>query len=129
MKPLLPILLAAGLLTTLASSPLPARAADDKAPVGQRDLNTILVESRLKRMNTELTLSEEQKGKLRPLISEEIKFLHGLRENDKLTEDDRIKQQNEYRETAKPKYKAILSEEQYPKWLKMFEKKPKKPKA
>ena len=117
--------LAAGVL---ALAGRPALAADGK-PEGQRDLNTVLVEQRLRRLTTELALSDEQKEKLRVLILDEIKYFHSLRENQTLAEEEKTKKEKEYRENSKPKFKAALSEEQYAKWEKLVNtRKPSKPK-
>jgi len=81
-----------------------------------RDLDSILVEQRIKRMNTVLTLTDEQKTRLRPLISDEIKAFKSYRENTALTEEQRIAKEKEFRAAVKPKFKAILSEEQFTKY-------------
>jgi hypothetical protein len=77
-------------------------------------------------LGEKLTLTGEQKEKMRPLISEEVKFMHSLRENHDLSEADRIGKEKEFRDASRPKFKAILSEEQFEKFEKLRGSKPKK---
>ena len=106
--------------TLLAGSS--AGAAD--AP---KDAATVVSNARLKSLSNALTLTDEQKEKVRPLLVEEVKFLHGLRENQALTEAERIKQEKEFREAARPKFKAMLSEEQFQKFEQLRNGKGRKP--
>ena len=101
--------------------PVSASAAEEK-----RDIVSILTGTRLKSLTEKLTLTDEQKEKMRPLISEEVKFTHGLRENQDLTEEQRVSKEKVFRDASRPKFKAILSEEQFDKFEKMRTPKPKK---
>ena len=114
-------LLTATCLITLLMGSVAANAAEEK-----RDIVSIMTGMRLKSLTEKLTLTDEQKEKMRPLISEEVKFTHGLRENQDLTEDQRVSKEKEFRDTSRPKFKAILSEEQFDKFEKMRTPKPKK---
>lgn len=114
------LLIAVCLITSLPGG-VPARAAEEK-----RDIVTVLTGTRLKSLTEKLALTEEQKEKMRPLISEEVKFIHGLRENQDLTEDQRVSKEKAFRDISRPKYKAILSDEQFEKFEKMRAPKPKK---
>ena len=98
-----------------------ASAAEEK-----RDIVTVMTSARLKSLGEKLTLTDEQKEKMRPLISDEVKFMHGLRENQDLSEADRIDKENEFRAASRPKFKAILNEEQFEKFEKLRAPKPKK---
>jgi len=98
-----------------------ASAAEEK-----RDIVTVMTSARLKSLGEKLTLTDEQKEKMRPLISDEVKFMHGLRENQDLSEADRVGKEKEFRDTSRPKFKAILSEEQFGKFEKLRAPKPKK---
>jgi len=91
-------------------------AANAPAADTPRDVDTILADSRIKRMTTVLALTDDQKTKLRPLILDEIKKFKAIRADESLKETDRIQKEKEYRESAKPKFKAILSEEQFTKY-------------
>ena len=114
-------LLTATCLITVLMGSVAANAAEEK-----RDIVSIMTGMRLKSLTEKLTLTDEQKEKMRPLISEEVKFTHGLRENQDLTEDQRVSKEKEFRDTSRPKFKAILSEEQFDKFEKMRTPKPKK---
>jgi hypothetical protein len=67
-------------------------------------------------MSTALTLSDEQKTKVRPLVLDEVKAFKSYRADSKLTEEDRVKKEKEFRTSQRPKFKAILSEEQLAKY-------------
>ena len=98
-----------------------ARAAETK-----RDIVTVMTSARLKSLGEKLTLTDEQKEKMRPLISDEVKFMHGLRENQDLSEADRIGKEKEFRDASRPKFKVLLSQEQFEKFEKLRAPKPKK---
>lgn len=108
MKPLLLALFTAALLASPALAQKP-----------ERDVDTILTDSRIKSMTTALTLTDEQKDKLRPLILEEIKKFKAIRYDASLSEEQRITQEKEFRAANRPKFKAILSDEQMTKYEQM----------
>jgi len=106
------------LLPVLALTPLSLPAQDKKtdAPAAKRDLDTVLVDSRLRRMVNELSITDEQKEKMRPIITDEVRQFRAFRENEALTEAERIKKADEVRAAAKPKVQAILSADQFSKY-------------
>jgi len=99
------------LLSAATLLPAPASAQD-----GPRDVDSILADQRVKRMTTALTLTDDQKTKIRPLVLDEIKAFKSFRNDTTLKEEDRIKKEKEFRDSAKPKFKAILSDEQFTKY-------------
>jgi Spy/CpxP family protein refolding chaperone len=110
----------------LAASALAAAPASAQDPA--RDIDSVLADQRVKRMTTVLTLTDEQKTKVRPLVLEEIKAFKTYRADDSLTEADRIRKEKEFRASARPKFKAILNEEQLAKYEQLQqEKRGKKP--
>ena len=110
----------------LAASALAAAPASAQDPA--RDIDSVLADQRIKRMTTVLTLTDEQRTKVRPLVIEEIKVFKSYRADTSLTEADRINKEKEFRASAKPKFKAILDEEQLAKYDQMQqEKRGKKP--
>ncbi len=98
----------------LAASAIAAAPASAQNPA--RDLDSVLLDQRLKRMTTALTLTDEQKTKVRPLVLDEIKAFKSYRADTSLTEEDRIKKEKDFRATSKPRFKAILNEEQFTKY-------------
>ena len=114
------------LILALLLAASPALQAQEPA----RDIDSVLVDQRIKRMTTALTLSDEQKTKVRPLVLEEIKAFKSYRADTKLTEQNRVDKEKEFRTAAGPKFKAILNEEQFTKYEQMQqEKRGKKPAA
>jgi len=97
-----------------ASAALLQNQAQAQEPA--HDIDTVLADQRIKRMTAALTLSDEQKTKVRPLVLEEIKAFKSYRTDTKLTEEDRIKKEKEFRSGQKPKFKTILNEEQFAKY-------------
>ena len=114
-------LLAAACLITSLMGGVSVNAAAE-----QRDIVTIMTGTRLKSLSEKLALTAEQKEKMRPLISDEVKFMHGLRENQDLTEEQRVSKEKDFRDTSRPKFKAILNEEQFDKFEKLRAHKPRK---
>ena len=115
------LLLTAACFVASLGGTISACAAEEK-----RDIVSMLTSTRLKSLTEKLTLTDEQKEKMRPLINEEVKFSHGLRENRNLTEDERVSKEKMFRDASRPKFKAILSEEQFDKFEKMRTPRPKK---
>lgn len=81
-----------------------------------RDIDSILADQRVKHMATSLTLTADQKAKMRPLVVEEIKAFNTYRRDASLTEEDRARKEQEFRASSKPKFKAILTAEQFGKF-------------
>ena len=103
-----------------------AGAMSASAAEAKRDIVTVMTSARLKSLGEKLTLTDEQKEKMRPLISDEVKFMHGLRENQDLSEADRVGKEKEFRDASRPKFKVLLSQEQFEKFEKLRAPKPKK---
>ena len=59
-----------------------------------------------------LNLTDEQKAKLRPILAEENQQLDTLRNDTSMTQEQKISKANEIRQTASPKIRAILTQEQ-----------------
>src|SRR6266542_3796939 len=59
-----------------------------------------------------LTLTDEQKAKLRPIIADENQQMEAVRNDSTLTTDQKVAKANQIRETASPKIKAVLTPEQ-----------------
>ena len=103
-----------------------AGAISASAAEAKRDIVTVMTSARLKSLGEKLILTDEQKEKMRPLISDEVKFMHGLRENQDLSEADRVGKEKEFRDASRPKFKVLLSQEQFEKFEKLRAPKPKK---
>jgi Spy/CpxP family protein refolding chaperone len=59
-----------------------------------------------------LNLTDEQKTKLRPIITEENQQMEALRNDNSMTQEQKIAKANQIRADASPKIKAILTPEQ-----------------
>jgi len=70
------------------------------------------VEERMARLSKELDLSQEQRDKIRPLIEEQVKQLHELRENTNLTPDQRREKAGALMKETHEKIAAVLNPEQ-----------------
>ena len=116
----------ARVLSTLCLIASFAGAISVSAAEAKRDIVTVMTSARLKSLGEKLTLTDEQKEKMRPLISDEVKFMHGLRENQDLSEADRVGKEKEFRDASRPKFKVLLSQEQFEKFEKLRAPKPKK---
>jgi periplasmic protein CpxP/Spy len=59
-----------------------------------------------------LCLTEEQKTKLRPIISDENQQMEAVRNDSSLSAEQKVAKANQIRETASPKIRAVLTPEQ-----------------
>jgi Spy/CpxP family protein refolding chaperone len=109
-------------LLTLLMSLSPLVRAQDANP---RDADTINTDMRLKQMTTVLALTDEQKGKTRPIILEEVKGIRLLRENEKISQE-RFAKEDELRQASRAKLKTVLTAEQFQKFEDAHKKAPKK---
>src|SRR5581483_3709066 len=66
-----------------------------------------------------LNLTEEQKAKLRPIIADENQQMEALRNDNSMTQEQKIDKANQIRAQASPKIKAILTSEQLQKLAEM----------
>jgi len=74
------------------------------------------VQERLDRMTTELTLTDEQKPKVKAALEEQDKAMQGVRD---LPQDERREKMRTARQDLGKKLKDILTPEQYTKWEQM----------
>lgn len=130
-------------LALLAFTLAPLASAQDKKPdappsPGKRDMDTVLLDVRMRKLVTDLALTDDQRDKMRPIIANEIAQFKSFRADEKLTEADRVRKEQEVREAAKPKLQAFLSAEQFAKYEAKYKRKgkaaaepkaPKEPKA
>jgi Spy/CpxP family protein refolding chaperone len=66
-----------------------------------------------------LNLTDEQKTKLRPIIADENQQMEGLRNDNSISQAQKIDKANQIRAQASPKIKAILTPEQLQKLAQM----------
>jgi periplasmic protein CpxP/Spy len=66
-----------------------------------------------------LNLTDEQKAKLRPIITEENQQMEALRNDTSMTQEQKIAKANQIRADASPKIKAVLTPEQLQKLAEM----------
>lgn len=109
-------------LLTLLMSLSPLVRAQDASP---RDADTVNTDMRLKQMTTVLALTDEQKGKTRPIILEEVKAIRLLREKEQISQE-RFAKEDEVRQASRAKIKTVLTPEQVQKFEDALKKAPKK---
>ena len=97
-----------------AGNPGGGRGGDAGGQRGQRGRG-----DRLTAMATALSLTEEQKTKLKPILDEQTKQQQALREITSLSDEDRRAKGKTIRDEANAKIKAILTPEQQDKFEKM----------
>jgi Spy/CpxP family protein refolding chaperone len=76
------------------------------------------VEQRVDRMNTEVTLTADQKTKVTALFEEDAKKMRELRQDTSMSQEDRRAKGRELREASDKKLKEILTPAQWDKWEK-----------
>ena len=107
-------LIAAVVLGGMLACGTPAKAQDAKG--GKRGAMT---QQRLDKMAEDLTLSEEQKTKVKALFEDEFKKRQALRDDTSLSQEQRREKAQAMGEDTNKKMKEILKPEQFEKWQKM----------
>lgn len=74
------------------------------------------VQDALTRISTELNLTEDQKGKLKPILENELSQLVGLRNDTSMSTDVKQTKAKAIHESANTQISAILTPEQQQKW-------------
>jgi Spy/CpxP family protein refolding chaperone len=104
-----------------------ARAADSqpaqearKAPQAERQRpgRGANAQSRLDAMATQLGLSEDQKTKLVPILKEQGEKIRAVRQEQGLSQEQQREKMKAIRDEFQPKFKKILTPEQFDKWQK-----------
>jgi Spy/CpxP family protein refolding chaperone len=100
--------------TNPSSQSAPAQAAPAPSPSTQNAPSTAGPNSAQAQANEDnpLNLTAEQKAKLRPIIADENQQMESLRNDNSLTQEQKIDKANQVRAQASPKIKAILTPEQ-----------------
>jgi protein CpxP len=114
-------LIAAMALGGLVACSTLATAQDSTAPQdakkGKRTPPTI--EQQMERINTALTLTDEQKPKVKAVLEEQQKAMQKIRDDSSLEQDARRTKMQDLRKEMNTKMKGILTEEQYKKYQEM----------
>ncbi|HEY0457078.1 MAG TPA: hypothetical protein VGE41_11935 [Verrucomicrobiae bacterium] len=109
-------------ISTLAIAiPFSVSAADnpDKTEAKPERPRVAQLQEQLKRVATELNLTDEQKAKIRPIVEEEFKKIRDVRQDQNLSRQERLARNREIRKETSEKIKPILTAEQTEKWEKI----------
>ena len=101
--------------TNPSSQSAPAQTAPAPPPAAQQSApSTASPNSAQAQANEDnpLNLSDEQKAKLRPIIADENQQMEALRNDNSMSQAQKIDKANQIRAQASPKIKAILTPEQ-----------------
>ncbi len=79
-------------------------------------------QERLDNLAKELNLTDEQKGKIRPILEEEHKQMQALRDDTSLSREDRRTKMMAIRDKSNTDIKAVLNPDQQKKYEEMMEK-------
>lgn len=94
-----------------------ATAQDTKAP--RRGAN---IDQRIEQLDKELTLTADQKTKLKAYFEGERKKMQDLRADTSLTREQRQEKMKAFREDSNKEMKSILTADQFTKWEKQADK-------
>ena len=97
------------------ATPAPSSSAQPSAPATTNQ-NSAQAQAN---QDNPLNLSDEQKAKLRPIIADENQQMEALRNDNSMTQEQKIDKANQIRAQASPKIKAILTSEQLQKLAEM----------
>jgi len=90
-------------------SPAPATPA---IPANRPEMRAARVEARLKSMDRVLTLTDDQKAKIRPILEEEVKQFEEMQQDKTVPTQDRMKKFQEIREASQAKMNPLLTADQ-----------------
>jgi periplasmic protein CpxP/Spy len=121
------VVLVCGCLAVAAQEASPAQSAPPATPNagperpaggGRRTMEGF---GELRNLSQQLNLTEEQKGKLRPILMEEGDQLRTTRLDEHLPLEQKRAKMMEIRDSFRPKIAALLTPEQQERWKKMQE--------
>jgi periplasmic protein CpxP/Spy len=101
--------------TNPSSQSAPAQTAPAQPPSAQQNApSTASPNSAQSQANEDnpLNLTDEQKAKLRPIIADENQQMEALRNDNSMSQAQKIDKANQIRAQASPKIKAVLTPEQ-----------------
>jgi len=90
----------------------PAAPGAPGLPGARPDLRTTRVEARLKALTQTLSLTDEQKAKIKPILEEEVKKFEEMQQDKTLASADRMKSFREVRSASQAKIRTLLTPEQ-----------------
>lgn len=94
----------------------PATPPNDAGSETSKSPREELAEKRLERLSQQLNLTDEQKGKILPLLQSEQEHLKAVRNNPSLTQGEARRQMQRIRRTTNQEISQILTPEQRQKW-------------
>jgi len=103
---------------------LPLTQAQEAKP---RDVDALVTAQRLKTLHSVLNLSDVQQEKIRPMLYEEGKSIRTMREDEKISQQEKFAKQKEIHAACMAKIKPVLTAEQMEKldnWQQKAAKKP-----
>lgn len=127
----LTLIAVAALASLMAHTPV-AKAADktdnkSAASTGEKSDKPAKARAAVpKRMAEELSLTADQKGKLKPILEDEAQKIKTLRADTSLSAKEKRAKLAEFREATNAKVKPILTPDQATKWEKMRKEAPAK---
>jgi periplasmic protein CpxP/Spy len=95
----------------------PDRSQTDSAENTHRDR----IGERLKWLSQQLSLTEDQKKQLKPILAGEFKQMRAVGEDASLTQDQKREKMKQIHEASRPQVQAILTPEQQQKFAQMKE--------
>jgi Spy/CpxP family protein refolding chaperone len=107
------------------STPDPSSQAGQTSSQGASmagdDASKAKVQSKLDKISAELNLTDDQKGKIKPVLESEISQLQALNSDASLPPDQKKAKAKEIHSSAKTEINAVLTPEQQKKWSAMKE--------
>jgi Spy/CpxP family protein refolding chaperone len=94
----------------------PTTSPNDAGAEASKTPREELAEKRLERMSEQLNLTEEQKGKILPLLQSEQEHLKAVRSNASLTQGEARRRMQRIRRNTNQQISQILTPEQRQQW-------------
>jgi len=92
-----------------AQSDAPAQQTPPMAPGGHRGMS---VDDQLARMTKALNLSPDQASQLKPILTDRLQQMEALRQNQSLSQEDKMAKMKSLRDDSNTKIEAVLNDTQ-----------------
>jgi Spy/CpxP family protein refolding chaperone len=109
-------LLAAASGSLLFATTSPSQEKTEAKPGPRPDAKTLVAQMTLKQMSRELALTEEQKTKIKPFLTEECDKMTVIQDDQSLSPVEKSTKCKECQAACRVKLKPILTAEQAEKW-------------
>lgn len=102
--------------TLMCTAAVFAQEGGGQRPGGPGGRQMLTVDEQIARWSEQLTLTDDQKAKIKPILEDQRKDMAKLREDTSMSPEDRRAKNQEIRKAGNDKIRKILNADQQKKW-------------